>query len=65
MINLEKLECGAKESLKINNLLKLSVAPNFSGKIFATDKVLKVKVELRKLPCIELYVALSCDYPSR
>jgi hypothetical protein len=44
--------------------LHFSIAPNFSGKIVAEDKMQKTKVELRKLPVVEFYAALTCDYPS-
>lgn len=59
-----KLASDEVEQFKITRLLHFSIAPNFSGKILAEDKVQKSKVELRKLPLVEFYAALSCDYPS-
>jgi hypothetical protein len=44
--------------------LHFSIAPNFSGKIVAEDKMQKTNLELRKLPVVEFYAALSSDYPS-
>lgn len=60
-----KLDSAALAELKLEKLLLFSIVPNFSGKIFAVDKLQKIKVELRKLPFLEFVVALSCDYPSR
>lgn len=51
--------------LKIENLIEFSIVPNFGGKIIAEDRVQKMKVELRKMPFVELVVALGCDYPSK
>jgi hypothetical protein len=59
-----KLTAEEVTKYQVSHLLEFSVAPNFSGKIYAEDQVTKTKVELRKLPFIEFYVALSCDYPS-
>lgn len=59
-----KLAAEEIDQFKITRLLHFSIAPNFSGKIVAEDKVQKTKVELRKLPLVEFYAALSCDYPS-
>lgn len=49
---------------QIANVLLFSIAPNFAGKIFAKDVVQKMQVDLRKLPCLEFYAALTADYPS-
>ena len=34
-----KLESGVADELRIEHLLKLSIVPNFGGKIAAEDKV--------------------------
>ncbi|MFO0116564.1 MAG: hypothetical protein ACK521_02745, partial [bacterium] len=66
----QTIEVGTKlnedevSHFKIVKLLHFSIAPNFTGKILAEDKMQKTKVELRKLPLIEFYAALTCDYPS-
>ena len=44
--------------------MHLSIVPNFENKIFATDKLKKLTVDLRSLPAIELTIALQKAYPS-
>jgi hypothetical protein len=45
-------------------VLHFSIAPNFTGKVLAQDAVQKMQVDLRKLPLVEFYAALTTDYPS-
>lgn len=56
---------SATSELKdILHVLNLSIVPNFDGSIHAKDKVKKQSFELRKLPPIELTIALVKAYPS-
>ena len=44
--------------------MRMSIVPNFELKMLVTDKVKKRKLEFRKLPCLDLTVALTNSYPS-
>ena len=45
-------------------MMHLSIVPNFDLKVLVTDKVKKRTLEFRKLPCLELTIALTEAYPS-
>lgn len=44
---------------KIHSLVHLSIVPHFEKKIIAHDKVKNIQVEFRKLPSVEVTVALT------
>ena len=48
----------------ILHVMSLSIVPNFDGKVHAKDKVRGMRLEFRKLPAIELAIALVKEYPS-
>lgn len=49
---------------KIHSLVHLSIVPHFENKIIAHDKVKNNQIEFRKLPSVEVTVALTQGYPS-
>ena len=64
ILDLEFLQKSDEKLGRLQQLIKLSIVPNFEHKIYCRDNVKKLDVELRKLPALEVVIGLTPAYPS-